>query len=455
MTLTRTQRLLCYPHYYVSREFTSHLCLKHPSTFVTLSDYLFLSSAIMQFNHLSIDEPLLGRLHHIGYRQPTAVQVAAIPAIFSGNNVLVSAATGTGKTAAYLLPLLQRLHDRTYPTRHITQLILVPTRELAFQLQYMIQQLSPDMTVNPVTLTGGMTIAGQVKHSNNDNVILIATPGRILKLTADNIIDLSQIKTVVIDEADRLLDLGLGPDVLTLLDLIPPGYQACLFSATLAGKGVEDYYQRLLVAADIITIDPANQYAKTIQQTVYYADNLSHKQALLYRLLTLAKQAHSLVFCNKKQTVIALGQWLQSRQLSAQVLHGDQSQSTRRDKLRKYRQGRIPILVATDVAARGLDIANIYQVINFDIPIRGDIYIHRIGRTGRAGSEGKAISLVEAHDSKPLSRIEYHLKYQLPVKQFTDLKPKNKRKSTKKKKKSSSPYIAKKDRTTSKPSPSR
>ncbi len=401
----------------------------------------------MKFDDLFLDDTLLQVLETQKFKTPTAIQEAAIPVILEGRDVLAGAATGTGKTAAFVLPILQQFIDEPNHQKQARVLILAPTRELAFQIQHVIKQFSKPLDINTVIVTGGFSPGKQADFLHQDCDIVIGTPGRLLNLVSDEILDLSDIDMVVIDEADRMLDMGLGPDVLSLLATIANGFQACLFSATLAGTGVEIFAEELLRDAEIIQIDAANTKSEQVSQTVFLADDKAHKQALLLASIKDDSCSSAIVFCNKKERAVEVTQWLQSQNISAQVMHGDFNQAVRRDKTRKFRNGQIKVMVATDVAARGLDLNNISHVINYDMPYRGDSYIHRIGRTGRAEQLGAAINLVEHHDLKNLERIEFHLKNAIPIGKIKGLEPKSKKKAKSKGKAAKrKPYIAKKDR---------
>ncbi|MFW5426478.1 MAG: DEAD/DEAH box helicase [Methylophagaceae bacterium] len=403
----------------------------------------------MTFDDLMLDDKLLDALTSIKFASPTEIQQATIPFILEGKDVLAGAATGTGKTAAFVLPALQQLIDEPNKSANPRVLILAPTRELAFQIQHVVTQLAKNIKVNTAIVTGGFSQAKQANYAQQACDIIIATPGRLLNLVADEFIDLSDIDMVVIDEADRMLDMGQGPDVLALLATISDGFQACLFSATLAGSGVEIFAEELLHDAEIIQINPANEKSEQVSQTIYFADNKEHKQALLLATINNESCNSALIFCNKRERAEEITEWLQSRNISAQVMHGDFDQAVRRDKTRKFRIGQVKVMVATDVAARGLDLTNISHVINYDIPFKGEIYIHRIGRTGRGEQTGTAINLVEHHDLKNLERIEYHLNTKLPIAKLKGLEPKykkNKAKSKSKKNVDKPRYVSKKDR---------
>lgn len=404
----------------------------------------------MTFDDLFLDDALLNALNSLDFKIPTAVQEAAIPFILQGKDVLAGAATGTGKTAAFVLPALQLLIDT--PNRDKDRfpriLILAPTRELAFQIQHVVKQLSKQLDVNTSIVTGGFSQYKQAEFLQNACDIIIATPGRLLNLVADEAIDLSDIDMVIIDEADRMLDMGQGPDVMTLLGTISNGFQACLFSATLAGSGVKIFAEEILTDAEVVQINAANEKSDQVTQLVYFADNKEHKQALLLASINEPSCTSAIVFCNKKERAEEITEWLQSKNVSAQVMHGDFNQATRLDKTRKFRIGQIKVMVATDVASRGLDLTNISHVINYDLPFRGDIYIHRIGRTGRAAQTGVAINLVEHNDKDRLDRIEYHLQYKLTVAKMKGLAAQSKTGKNKIKKKDDSKprYVSKKDR---------
>ncbi|MDY0135743.1 MAG: DEAD/DEAH box helicase [Thiomicrospira sp.] len=369
----------------------------------------------MTFEDFDLDSSLLRALESVHYHRPTPIQQAAIPALMNGEDVLAGAATGTGKTAAFVLPALQHLIDNPQSHPHPRILMLAPTRELAIQIRTVVRELSTNMAVRSKVISGGFAQNRQIDQLQQPFQILIATPGRLLNLLNQEHIELEYLEMVIIDEADRMLDMGQGPDVYALLDAIPASFQAALFSATLAGSGIQRFAERILDEPTIIQVDAANQQSTQVQQAVYFADDRAHKQTLLAAILNDPSCQSAIVFCNKKERAIQLTEWLVTQAISAQVLHGDFIQAKRLEKVERFREGKIKVLVATDVAARGLDLLNITHVINFDLPLRGDIYIHRIGRTGRAQNVGIAISLVEGHELKSLERIQYHLQSKLPV----------------------------------------
>ncbi len=398
-----------------------------------------------QFAHLMLDENLLDALEHMGIQTPTAIQQAAIPPILEGQDVLACAATGTGKTLAFALPLLQFRIDQG-PITQQKSLILVPTRELAYQIQYVIHQLAASVSVKILMITGGVSPSKQRDHLAYGYDLIIATPGRLLSLISDENLALADIAHVVIDEADRMLDMGQSQDVRAVLMTISKGFQCCLFSATLAGSGVAHFAQQVLHDPQVIRLHAENEKSDKVSQLVYFADNQEHKRALLLAILQRDNCHSALVFCNKRERAEILTHWLQAQNISAQVIHGDVEQATRRQRLRKFRKGQIQVLVATDVAARGLDLTGITHVINYDMPFKGQLYIHRIGRTGRGAQSGIAISLVEHYDLKNLDRVEHHLKTRLPVGKIKGLVARSKVFKGRNKKKKSRPYVAKKHR---------
>ena len=400
----------------------------------------------MLFDDLMLDAPLLKAVAEQGFETPTPIQQEVIPLLLAGDDVLACAATGTGKTAAFVLPLLQKLLDEPNRKQTAIALILAPTRELAFQIQYVIDRLGKAQPPRVAMVTGGQSPAAQRDFLAAGCDVIIATPGRLLQFIEQKQADLSGIEFVVIDEADRMLDMGQGPDVANILAAMTTAFQTSLFSATLAGAGVALFAKALLPNAQRIEINAANHYAAQVSQQVYLADNKEHKQALLTAIVKLPECQSVLVFCNKKERAEEVAGYLQSQNLSAQVVHGDFSQADRRERTRKFRQGKIKVLIATDVAARGLDLPQVTHVINYDIPFRGDLYIHRVGRTGRAGHPGTAVNLVEPHDQKSLQRVEHHIGQALPVRKMKGLAPRAKSHKNKSKEKNQPRYIAKKDR---------
>lgn len=392
----------------------------------------------MTFDELDLDEPLLQALRENHFHKPTPVQAAAIPEMLEGRDVLAGAATGTGKTAAFVLPALQYLLDHPSPAYQTKAriLMLAPTRELAFQIHKVVKELGVHCDLTSNIITGGFDLAKQKNHLTRPADIIVATPGRLIGMVGEDAIDLSDIEMLIIDEADRMLDMGQGPDVAAIMDTFAGDFQGACFSATLSGSGVERFANEILDDPAVIQVDAPNQQSSQVQQVVYYADDKAHKNALLLTILKDETCVSALIFCNKKERAIELSDWLQTQEISSSALHGDLDQAKRLDIATRFKQGRIKVLVASDVAARGLDILNITHVINYDLPFRGDVYIHRIGRTGRAQAVGIAINLVEAHDYRHLQRIEFHCQTKIPVAKIKGLEPKiNPKKAAETKKK--------------------
>ena len=380
----------------------------------------------MTFEELELDPKLLSAIKENHFHKATPVQEQTIPWMLMKRDVLAGAATGTGKTAAFVLPALQFLIDEPKYSDLPRVLILAPTRELAFQTHKVIKQLGTYCNFPSQVITGGFASDKQIEKLREPIDILVATPGRLLNIMTKEFIDLSNIEMLIIDEADRMLDMGQGPDVNALIEAIPADFQASCFSATLSGSGVEKFAEDILDDPAIIQIDAPNQQSSQVQQQIYLADNRDHKHALLKSLIEDESCQSAIVFCNKKDKADEVDEWLQKQGILSTVLHGDMIQAKRLERTKKFTSGRVKVLVATDVASRGLDMLNITHVINYDLPHRGDIYIHRIGRTGRGNQVGVAYSIVEAHDVEHLHRIEYHMKDKLPVAKLKGLEAKSK-----------------------------
>jgi ATP-dependent RNA helicase SrmB len=380
----------------------------------------------MTFEDLDLDPKILSAITEQHFNKPTPIQAEVIPWMLMKRDVLAGAATGTGKTAAFVLPALQFLLDEPKHSSTPRVLILAPTRELAFQTHKVAKQLANYCQCKIQIITGGFASDKQLEKLQTPIDILVATPGRLLNLMGKEFIDLSNIEMLIIDEADRMLDMGQGPDVNALLKAIPNDFQASCFSATLAGSGVEKFATEILEDPAIVQIDAPNKQSVQVQQQIYFADNKQHKQQLLKTLINDQSCQSAIVFCNKKERTIELDAWLQEQKISSTALHGDMIQAKRMERTKKFTSGKVKTLVATDVASRGLDMLKITHVINFDMPHRGDTYIHRIGRTGRGQQVGIAYSLIEAHDIEHLHRIEYHLQNKLPVAKILGLEAKSK-----------------------------
>ena len=367
----------------------------------------------MTFSQLGLSAPLLQALETLGYKDPTPVQAQAIPAVLAGRDLMAAAQTGTGKTAGFALPLLQRLSEseEAVASNSIRALVLVPTRELAEQVMSSFRQYGEHLAVSCYAAYGGVSINPQMMRLRRGVDILVATPGRLIDLFTKNAVKLRQVQTLVLDEADRMLDLGFADDLDILFQALPKKRQTLLFSATfsddirnMAGARLRDPLS--------IEVSPRNTAAKTVTQWVVPCDK-KRKTDLLLFMRKDRGWGQVLVFVKTKRGCDELVGRLQAKKISADTIHGDRPQASRLKALEAFKAGEVEILVATDVAARGLDIDDLPQVVNFDLPLVAEDYIHRIGRTGRAGASGEAISLVCADEAPLLGAIETLLKASL------------------------------------------
>lgn len=343
----------------------------------------------------------------MGYKTPTPIQAAAIPPVLDGRDVMGCAQTGTGKTAAFCLPLLHRLaaaHATVRPG-HPRVLILAPTRELAAQIGENLAAYAKGLAIPTAVVFGGVSINPQIEAIRRGVAVLVATPGRLLDLCLQRHLALDAIDAVVLDEADRMLDMGFLPDIKKILDRLPAKRQSLFFSATLAPEVVALAKQFIRGKAVTVRIDPGEPTVERIRQRVLFVDK-ENKFALLKWVLDSPKSFHVIVFPRMKHGADRLAKQLNRDGFPAAALHSDKSQGARQRALEAFRTGKIQVLVATDIAARGIDVDDVTHVINYDLPDEPETYVHRIGRTARAGAEGEAISLVCAHDREALRHIE-------------------------------------------------
>ena len=376
----------------------------------------------MTFASLGLHEPLLATLNALNYQQPTAVQQAAIPAVLAGRDVLAGAQTGTGKTAAFLLPKLQQLLNQ--PAAKLGQpllLVIAPTRELAQQVADSTQRYSAGSRLRSGVAYGGVSLRPQIQALQEGLEILIATPGRLLDLINQQALTLSAVQTLVLDEADRMLDLGFSDEIRALLKLLPAQRQTLFFSATFP-KAVKDLAYSLLRDPQLIEVTPENSTVDSIKQTLYQLDKKRKAAALAY-LIGAGNWQQVLVFVRTKQGADALVKELALDGIKADSLHGDKSQGARQRALDDFKAGAIRALIATDVAARGIDIVSLPHVVNYELPFNAEDYVHRIGRTGRAGNAGHAISLVSRDEENLLAGIEQLIKRPLPMIWLTGFEP--------------------------------
>lgn len=357
------------------------------------------------FSSFNLNEQILKVLGDVGFNTPTPIQEQVIPKVFEGVDIIASASTGTGKTAAFMLPILQLVSDPAYKAGGGPQvLILVPTRELAMQVAEEAKKFSRYLTkTKTVCIYGGVPYPVQRKALSGMYEILVATPGRLLDHVESGRIDLSKIKLLVLDEADRMLDMGFVNDVEHIAKSTPSSRQTLLFSATIDRK-ILPFSQRLQRDAHRVTIEPSKATG-TIEQLLYYVDNIDHKLRLLEHLLIDKDIKQGIIFTSTKNQADELADYLDDRGFKSAAMHGDMNQRQRTRTISQLRTGGIQFLVATDVAARGIDISTLSHVINFDLPFQAEDFIHRVGRTGRAGADGIAISFCAYKEEFKLVKI--------------------------------------------------
>jgi len=358
----------------------------------------------MNFSELGITPAQVRACEALGYKTPTPIQTKAIPTIITGQDLIGCAETGTGKTAAFLLPIIQRISERSRPGVRV--LVLAPTRELALQIQQNYTELNSVKSNRSVVVMGGMNIRTQIAELRRGVSVVIATPGRLLDLTERGAIDLSQIEVLVLDEADRMLDMGFLPAIKRILAMLPAKRQTLLFSATMSSE-IEQLARSTMKQPKLVEMNRRGSAATMVEQTAYLVA-LESKTALLLALLE--KDGHAfervLVFTRTRRGAERISHILRAREHSVNRIHADRTQSQRETALRDFRNGRARVLVATDIAARGLDVDDVSHVINYDVPAAPEDYVHRVGRTGRAGNQGKAITIVAPVDELSMRAIE-------------------------------------------------
>jgi superfamily II DNA/RNA helicase len=377
----------------------------------------------MTFSDLGLDPRLLSALERLHHTAPTAVQAQAIPAALEGHDLIVTSHTGSGKTGAFLLPALQKILEKKGQTFGASILVLTPTRELAQQ----IERAARDYTfsareVGTVSVIGGESFGFQQRRLRAGVDLIIATPGRLLDHMNGQRLDLSSVEFLVLDEADRMLDMGFSDDILRIADQLPADRQTMLFSATMDGK-VAHMIQKLVRDPRKIEVSTEVDASK-LSQIVHLADSLEHKLDLLSSVLEQEGVQQAIVFTATQSSTEDLADYLQERGLSAEALHGGMHQRARNRVIKMMHQGQIEILVATDVAARGVDVSTISHVINFDLPMEPENYVHRIGRTARAGRTGTSVTLVSLQDRRRLQLIEKLLGMSISVAEIPGLEPK-------------------------------
>ncbi|MGE6316087.1 DEAD/DEAH box helicase [Shewanella baltica] len=380
----------------------------------------------MSFSVLSLNSTLVNTLASLGYESPTPIQLEAIPAILAKRDVMAGAQTGTGKTAAFALPILHHLLalsplQELTAMRPVRALVLVPTRELAVQVQQSFVKYAKGTDIRVGIAYGGVSIDAQVAVFNAGIEVLIATPGRLLDHLRQGALSLKQLSVLVFDEADRMLDMGFMDEIQAVLKQVPSDRQTLLFSATL-DAAIFSLSKTLLRDPKLIEVAKRNTTAAEIEQVVYAVD-ADRKTELVSHLVRSKNWHQVLIFSRTKQGVDKLVQQLNKADIITQAFHGDLSQGAREKVLQEFKQGKIQVLVATDVAARGLDIVELKYVINFELPFIAEDYIHRIGRTGRAGSTGLAITLFSQEDALLLEEVEVVLDKRLPQQWLPGFEP--------------------------------
>lgn len=361
----------------------------------------------MRFEDLQIIAPILKALKDKNYTEPTSIQVKAIPLVLNRNDVLGTAQTGTGKTAAFAIPIIQLIH-RIEPGNQgrpkIRALIVTPTRELAIQIDENIRLYGKYTGVRHAVIFGGVKQGPQVQKLKQGVHILVATPGRLLDLINQGYISLNTVKIFVLDEADRMLDMGFIHDIKKLLKLLPEKRQSLFFSATMP-QSIVNLSRNILRNPKKVAVDPVSSTAENIQQYLYYT-NKTTKKDLLHHILKDQKIDQVLLFSRTKYGADRIARILKKQKINAEAIHGDKAQNHRQKVLKEFKEGEIRVLVATDIAARGIDIDKLQYVINYDMPDVAETYVHRIGRTGRAGEDGIAISLCEPEENAYVKDIE-------------------------------------------------
>ncbi len=375
----------------------------------------------MSFDSLGLRADLLRAIATQRYGRPTPIQAQAIPVVLAGHDLLAGAQTGTGKTAAFVLPILQLLAEKGHPQRQPRALILTPTRELAAQIGERVHAYGIHLSLRSTVIFGGVGMQPQINQLHRGIDILVATPGRLLDHAGQRTLDLSRIEILVLDEADRMLDMGFIHDVKRIINLLPKRRQNLLFSATYSDD-MRRFSESLLNRPKLIEVARRNTAAETVIQTAYPVDK-ARKRDLLAHLFHREDWTQVLVFTRTKAGANRLAEHLGREGISATAIHGNKSQSARTRALDEFKRGAVRALVATDIAARGLDIAHLPQVVNFELPNVAEDYVHRIGRTGRAGAGGQALSLVSHDEMALLKGIQRLLGRQITLNPVAGFEP--------------------------------
>lgn len=370
----------------------------------------------MRFDELDLEEAVLDGLDAMNFQDTTPVQELTIPVILEGKDIIACAQTGTGKTAAYVLPLINQLSKGNHPDNAVNAVIMAPTRELAQQIDQQIEGFTYFVPVSAVAVYGGTDGVAWEQQKRGMEMgadIVIATPGRLLSHLKLGTVDLSQVSYFVLDEADRMLDMGFLPDVKRIIAKLPKRKQTLFFSATMPSE-IRKLAQSLLHESVSIEVTPASTTVEKIDQSLYYVDK-ANKKRLLLKLLQKNRVQNALVFTRTKSNANRLAKYLNENGVTTGVIHGNKSQNARQQALLQFKEGKSRVLVATDIAARGIDVQELSHVFNFDIPNEAEVYVHRIGRTGRAGRQGCAIAFSDCNEAEYVKNIEKLIRMHIPV----------------------------------------
>lgn len=367
------------------------------------------------FQSLNLISPILESIKNLGYTKTTPIQAASIPKLLDGRDLLGIAQTGTGKTASFSLPILQRLHlsNQKAKSKHIRSLIITPTRELASQINQSLIKYGSNLNLKSDVVFGGVSIEPQIKKLSKGLDILVATPGRLIDLMVNGHIKLNQVEILVLDEADRMLDMGFINDIKRIIKVVPKTKQTVFLSATMP-KDILNLANSLLVKPVKIEITPEQKTVEKIDQKLNWVKN-SNKPLLLKNILTNTDITSALIFTRTKRGANHVVEHLEKSSISSSAIHGNKSQNAREKALQSFKEGKVKVLVATDIAARGIDIPHVSHVINYNLPEDPENYVHRIGRTARAGRKGVSISFCDQNEIKLLQSIEKFIKQTVPL----------------------------------------
>ena len=367
----------------------------------------------MNFKNLNIIQPILNAIKNAGYTQPTAIQQLSIPTILEGNDIIGCAQTGTGKTAAFAIPILQLLQNKPTTSKAIRTLILTPTRELAVQINDNFKTYKDTLRISHTTIFGGVPQRGQVTALKRGTDIVIATPGRLLDLIEQGHVNLSKVEILVMDEADRMLDMGFVNDIKKILKHIPKHRQTLFFSATMPNQ-IRKFAQTILNNPKEITVSPVSSTTESVTQSIYMVEQ-KEKEQLLIEILKGQNTNRSLVFTKTKHGADKLMKTLTQLGVKTAAIHGNKSHNARQNALKDFKNSKITVLIATDVAARGIDIDELAFVINYELPNMPETYVHRIGRTGRGGNFGEAVSFCSRAERSELRDIQKLIGFTIPI----------------------------------------